>query len=94
MKILVIVSDWREQTHAPHPVRLLRAGGERPRGRAAEKRDEFAPSHVLPQAEGHTLPPLIGTVLCITANLAADDRLGSCVTSIAMSLGDAQLYER
>jgi hypothetical protein len=35
----------------------------------AEQRDELAPSHVLPQAEGHTLPqPFIGTVLCITAN--------------------------
>ncbi len=35
---------------------------------AAEQRDELAPSHVLPQAEGHTLPPFIETVLCITAN--------------------------
>jgi hypothetical protein len=33
--------------------RLLRACRERPRRRTAEQRDELAPSHVLPQAEGH-----------------------------------------
>ena len=32
----------------PHPVRLLRACCERPRGRAAEKGDELAPFHVAP----------------------------------------------
>src|SRR5690349_10956827 len=33
-----------QYAHAPHPLRLLRARRERPRGcRAAEKRDELAP---------------------------------------------------
>src|SRR5262245_64649830 len=35
-----------EHTDAPHPLRLLRARRERPRGcRAAEQRDELAPHH-------------------------------------------------
>ena len=43
-----------EHADAPHPLGLLRARGERPRSRrAAEKRDELAPSHVVPQGQSH-----------------------------------------
>src|SRR5262249_15905897 len=34
-----------QQADAPHLLGLLRARRERPRGRAAKKRDELAPSH-------------------------------------------------
>jgi hypothetical protein len=38
-----------ERTHAPHPLGLLRARRERPRGyRAAEQRDELTTFHVAP----------------------------------------------
>ena len=41
-----------EHADAPHPLGLLRARGERPRGRrAAEQRDELAPPHVRPHAQ-------------------------------------------
>src|SRR5262249_28247619 len=35
-----------EQTNPPHPLALLRARRERPRGRTAEQRDELAALHV------------------------------------------------
>jgi hypothetical protein len=34
-----------EHADAPHPLGLLRSARQRPRRRAAEKRDEFAPFH-------------------------------------------------
>ena len=46
---------WRrcaQMTDAPHSLGLLRTRRERPRCRAAERRDEFAPSHVLPSPIG------------------------------------------
>jgi hypothetical protein len=42
-----------EHAHAPHAVALLRARRERPRRRAAERSDEFAPS----KANGHLALP-------------------------------------
>src|SRR5258706_2734390 len=69
LPLQIVRGEWHEHADVPHALALLRAGRERPRGRrTAEQRDELAPPHVLPQAEGHTLPPVIGTVLCITAN--------------------------
>ena len=56
---------------------LLRARRERPRGRAAEKRDELAPPHALPQAEERILPHRLMALLCITAQFTVDDRFGS-----------------
>src|SRR5262245_47583536 len=42
----IVCGETREHADAPHPLALLRARRERPRRRrAAEKRDEFAPSH-------------------------------------------------
>jgi len=34
----IVLGDIREHADAPHPVALLRARRERPRGRAAEQR--------------------------------------------------------
>src|SRR5262249_53514193 len=42
----IICSEWREHADAAHPLALLRARRERPRCRAAEQRDEVAPSYV------------------------------------------------
>ena len=39
------LSACRQHTNASHPIGLLRARRERPRGRAAEERDEVAPVH-------------------------------------------------
>src|SRR5262245_14677048 len=41
----IVSSQIDEHTDAPCPLRLLRARRERPRRRAAEKRDELAPLH-------------------------------------------------
>ena len=40
-----------QHADAPHTLALLRARRERPRRRAAEKRDELAPPHVRSQAQ-------------------------------------------
>jgi len=66
--------------------RLLRASGERPRCRhAAEQRNEFAPLHVLPSAESHTLPHRWQDVgrpaaLRVTAKSQAMSGSGSAIT--------------
>jgi hypothetical protein len=39
-----VISDTHKHADVPHPVGLLRARRERPRGPAAEERDELAPS--------------------------------------------------
>src|SRR5262245_9414953 len=41
----IVRGDIREHANAPHSLDLLRARRERPRGRAADERDELAPSH-------------------------------------------------
>src|SRR6266446_7207016 len=49
-----IILTWgHEDADASHPLRLLRARRERPRGRAAEQRDELAP----PNTKCHLIPP-------------------------------------
>src|SRR3954454_15243542 len=49
----IAISIRHQHADAPHTVRLLRACPERPSSRrAAEKRDEIAPSHVLPSIRG------------------------------------------
>jgi len=41
-----IVGSRHQHANAPHPIRLLRARRKRPRGRAAEQREEVASSWV------------------------------------------------
>jgi hypothetical protein len=42
----IILGEANQHADAPHPLRLLRAGSERPdRRRAAEKHNELAPPH-------------------------------------------------
>src|SRR5215467_2839818 len=41
----IVRGDIREHANAPHSLDLLRARRERPRGRAADERDELAPFH-------------------------------------------------
>src|SRR5262249_33712009 len=41
----IIGGEIHEHADAPHPLALLRIRRERPRGRAAEQRDELAPFH-------------------------------------------------
>ena len=45
-------AEVHQHADAPHPLALLRARRERPRGRAAEQSDELAPSHELASDEG------------------------------------------
>jgi hypothetical protein len=42
----IVLGQAHQHPDAPHPVRLLRPRHERPRRRAAEKRDELAPFHL------------------------------------------------
>src|SRR5262249_5457575 len=42
----IVRTRVHEHADAPHPLRLLRPRHERPRGRAAEQRNELAPLHV------------------------------------------------
>src|SRR5258708_15190996 len=50
LHLRVVRGERHEHAHAPHGLALLRARRERPRHRrAAEKRDELAPSHCLPR---------------------------------------------
>ena len=52
LRFRIVRGRAHEHADAPHPLGLLRARRERPRGRrAAEKRDELAPLHVRPQAQ-------------------------------------------
>src|SRR5216684_8730984 len=53
-----ISGDGYQHADPPHPLGLLHARRERPRGcrRAAEERDELAPSHVRPPARRRTTP--------------------------------------
>jgi hypothetical protein len=48
LRFQVALGNIREDANAPHLVRRLRIRRNGPRGRAAEKRDELAPSHCLP----------------------------------------------
>jgi hypothetical protein len=41
----IALGNAHEHADAPRPLALLRVGRERPRRRAAEQRDEFAPFH-------------------------------------------------
>jgi hypothetical protein len=45
LKFRVVRGCGQEHADAPHPLTLLRARRERPRGCAAKKRDEFASFH-------------------------------------------------
>jgi hypothetical protein len=50
---MIALDRAHEHADPPHPLRLLRARHERPRGcRSAEKRDERAASHVFPLKPG------------------------------------------
>ena len=46
----IVLGERHEHADAPHPLRRLRPCGERPRRRAAEKRDEIASPHIGTQA--------------------------------------------
>jgi hypothetical protein len=48
----IVGGEIHEHADAPHPLALLRARRERPRGcRAAEKRDEIATPHICSRAQ-------------------------------------------
>jgi hypothetical protein len=48
----VVYDSSHENPDTAHPFALLRACRERPRGRAAEKRDELAPFHSITSSNG------------------------------------------
>src|SRR5262245_5405216 len=69
--ISIVRACGQEHADPPHLVsRLLRARRERPRRRAAEKRNEIAPSHVL--LSGEVLKPI--TALYEMPHCAAQQR--------------------
>src|SRR5262249_11175864 len=45
LRLPIVRGNRHEHADAPHPLAVLRARRERPRGRTAEKRDERAPTH-------------------------------------------------
>jgi hypothetical protein len=47
----IVFVVWHEHADAPHPVALLRPRRERPRRRAVESSDEFAPVHSISSSE-------------------------------------------
>jgi len=65
---LIALDRAHKHADAPQALALLRVYRKRPSCRTAEERDEFAPFHVLPQAEDHTLAHWIAA-LCSTAKL-------------------------
>src|SRR5262245_33772556 len=59
LRLRIVLSDIHEHADAPHALALLRARGERPRGRAAEQRDEVAAPHSMTSsAQASTTCPL------------------------------------
>src|SRR5215472_9300233 len=63
----------REHAYAPHTLPLLRARPERPRGRAAEQRDEVAPPHSITSSAvprrlaGSSIPRVFAVLRLITS---------------------------
>jgi hypothetical protein len=54
LRFRIVFGVANQHTDAPHPVCLLRRGGERPHNRrAAEQYDELAPLHLPPPAKDH-----------------------------------------
>jgi hypothetical protein len=79
--------EWGEHTNATHTLALLRARRERPRRRAAEQHDEFAPFqltklHSLPQPgfSQHNGLPRIKGLAAVRHFDQTDDRCGSIAT--------------
>jgi hypothetical protein len=48
LRFWIVRRPWQECTDAPHALGLLRPRRHRPRGRAADERDELASSHGAP----------------------------------------------
>jgi hypothetical protein len=71
-----------------HPVGLLRARRERPRSRAAEQRDEFAPSHSITSSArkridvGNTIPKLLAVFRLMTSSNMVGNSAGSSARSV------------
>src|SRR5262249_7389745 len=59
----IVLGVWMQECDAPHALALLRARRERPRRRAAEEREEFAPLHsITSSAHSHSgRPPNMNT---------------------------------
>jgi hypothetical protein len=53
IEVLLVWTGVSQEANASDPAELLRTRGERPRGRAADKRDEVAPSELI---ELHSVP--------------------------------------
>src|SRR5262249_13628562 len=69
----IVRSEVHEHTDAPHAPGLLRPRGGRPRRRAAEQRDELAPSHSITSSAATsslsgTARPSVFAVLRFMAN--------------------------
>src|SRR5215472_11134988 len=73
--------EWYEHADAPHPLGLLRARRERPRGRAADERDELAPFHSITSSAsassvgGRSSPSALAVLRLITSSNLLD-----CIT--------------
>jgi response regulator RpfG family c-di-GMP phosphodiesterase len=70
----IVCGEVHEHADPPHPFGLLRTRSERPRCRAAEERDEVAPSHANSPVEEKVYQT---AALRVTAKLATDVGLGS-----------------
>src|SRR5262249_14830605 len=80
MSFRIICSEWREHADAAHPLALLRARRERPRRRAAEKRDEPAAYHSITSSarassDGGTSRP---RALAVLRLIASSNLVGAC----------------
>src|SRR5262249_12313439 len=84
----IVLGECMQEHNAPHPLRLLRVGAERPRNRAAEQGDEGAALHSITSWAARSRPG--GTVrpsafaflrLTIVSNLVPACPGGSAVLS-------------
>ena len=57
LKFRIVRGGGQQYADAPHAVGLLGPGGERPRRRATQQRDELAPLHVSPGSTAQLLNP-------------------------------------
>src|SRR5262245_58943568 len=77
----ITLGNLDEHAYASHPLALLRARRERPRGRAAEQRDELAPFHsITSSAIARSLSGISRLSAFAVPRLITNSNLVGCMT--------------